>query len=105
MWDKHRQIRQHSRKRAMRAARVRADERARGPAQADAPRQETRPRESAAGRVPHAEPAEVEIDTSPEPDTTESAAHDPADSLAWTGLILLTLLLLGFIGAVVFMMN
>jgi len=105
MWDKHRQIRQHSRKRAMRAARVRAGERGGGPAQAVAPKEETKPKETTAEPVPHAESEHVEIDAPPEPDATESPAHDPANSLAWTGLILLTLLLLGFMGAVMLMMG
>ncbi len=105
MWDKHRQIRQHSRKRAMRAARVRASERGGGTVQADAPEQETEPEEFAVEQAPCAEPAQFEIDAPPEPDTMERMAHDPANSLAWTGLILLTLLLLGFMGAVMFMMG
>lgn len=94
MWDKHRQIRQHSRKRAMRAARVRAGERGGAPGPGAtrplAPEDTTEP-----------EPLSAEN----EPDSSGKPVHDPASRLAWTGLILLTLLLGGFVGAAMFMLG
>ncbi len=104
MWDKPRQSRQYSRKRAMRAARARAGERIGGPGQAAARARETRPEETQVptdpGRAPEDPEALSEPAAPPEP-----AAPDPTGSLAWTGLTLLALLLGGFILAIMFMMG
>lgn len=110
MWDKHRQIRQHSRKRAVRAARARVEGRGHA-VHAEAPQR--RPK-------PEPEPAEHQLSNAPAPadalpesqeapghdhEKTGASEHDPAGSLAWTGLILLTLVLGGFMGALMFMLG
>jgi hypothetical protein len=102
MWDKHRQVRKNSRKRALRAAQARAAKRVgSGPSDGHAqPDPE-----------PADQPIQVEIAASDEPDQPEEASetdakpYDPAQSLAWTGLILLTLILGGFMAAVLFMLG
>lgn len=96
MWDKHRQVRKDSRKRAMRAAKARAAQRG-GGAQPTEPEPEPEPVEEPSGPG----------DPAPEPEETSDPAppRDPAGSLAWTGLVLLTLILGGFIGAVFFMLG
>ncbi len=104
MWDKHRQARKDSRKRAIRAAQARAARRSEdAPAAATAgPEPEPKGADEAAepeDAAPYEAIAE-EPQCAPEP-----AQHDPAGSLAWTGLVLLTLVLGGFMAAIIFMLG
>lgn len=100
MWDKQWQARKESRKRAARAAQARTARR--GVARTNDSAAEPDPVE-----VPP-EPAEPELEIGPEmqPDSEpEPTRHDPAGSLAWTGLVLLTLILGGFMAAMLFMLG
>jgi len=99
MWDKQRRIRDDSRKRAMRAARARAGHRSGAP-EAPGPASETE-------SEPHA-PANPPEPEAPEPETAQATPeepHDRASSLAWIGLILLTLILGAFLLALLFMLG
>jgi len=102
MWDKHRQVRKDSRKRAMRAAQARAARRV-GSGSSD--------EHSQHDPEPVEQPLELEIAARGdagrlhEASETNSKPYDAAQSLAWTGLILLTLILGGFMAAVLFMLG
>jgi len=108
MWDKHRQIRDHSRKRAVRAARARAAQRGHA-TRGETHRPEPEPEHAAHQPSVAPKPADALPASQEAPghdhENTEASAHDPAGSLAWTGLILLTLLLGGFMGALMFMLG
>jgi len=102
MWDKHQRFRKDSRKRAVRAAQARAARRSGGGSGEAAPPPDPEPAPNAP------EPDVSPPDAAPEPETapaSEPAPRDAAGSLAWTGLVLLTLILGGFIGAVFFMLG
>ncbi len=96
MWDKHRQVRKDSRRRALRAAQARTARRGAG-AQPIEPEPEPEPVDETSG--PGDPASESEETSGPAP------PRDPAGGLAWTGLILLTLILGGFIAALLFMLG
>lgn len=112
MWDRHRRIRHDSRKRALKAAHARTARRGGDTkdAASDAPaHSEAEQAREAVAPGPSAEdtPAACDADApksapAPEPAPTP---HDPAGSLAWTGLIFLSLVLGGFMVAVLFMLG
>ena len=118
MWDRHRRIRHDSRKRALKAAHARIARRGgdtKG-AESDAPAQSEAEQESApAAPSPSARdrPAASDVDaqepaSETEPESTPQdpvRPHDPAGTLAWTGLIFLSLILGGFMAAVLFMLG
>jgi len=103
MWDKHRQARKDSRKRAMRAAQDRAARRLGAETEDAAPEPASEP---SGQPTEHYETA-PEPDDAPEDDAPvlEPAPIDAAGSLAWTGLVLLTLVLGGFMAALLFMLG
>lgn len=102
MWDRRRRLRKDSRKRAMRAAQARAARR-RGDALAqDAPEPEPQPAE----KPPDPEHPAAQTSAAPADNSgPEPAPHDQAGSLAWTGLVLLTLILGSFMAAILFMLG
>jgi len=112
MWDRHRRIRHDSRKRALKAAHARAARR--GGDTKDAASEVSAQPEAAQEReavsqssLAEDKPGASDADTPESPPATEpeSPPHDPAGSLAWTGLIFLSLVLGGFMVAVLFMLG
>lgn len=104
MWDKQRRIREDSRKRALSAARDRARRRGAEPARREAEKLTPAAETSADGGPPEASEAVPEADSEREM-PEEPAPHDPADSLAWTGLIFLSVILGGFVLTLLFMLG
>ncbi|MFP4537188.1 MAG: hypothetical protein ACLFPA_02705 [Dichotomicrobium sp.] len=103
MWDRQRRIREDSRKRALRAARDRAGRRGAEPARREAEKLAPAAESSADDGPPRASEAVPEAES--EREVPESAPHDPAGSLAWTGLILLSVILGGFTLTLLFMLG
>lgn len=103
MWDKQRRIREDSRKRALRAARDRARRRGAEPA-----RQRTEdiaPVAEISGDSDPSEASNAVPGEKSEGEAPETAPHDPAGSLAWTGLIFLSVVLGGFTLTLLFMLG
>jgi len=112
MWDRHRRIRHDSRKRALKAAHARTARR--GGDTKDAASEVLAQPEAAQEReavsqssLAEDKPGASDADTPESPPATEpeSPPHDSAGSLAWTGLIFLSLVLGGFMVAVLFMLG
>jgi len=101
MLGKHRRIRHGSRKRAIRAAQARAARRHSAESVSNGPSSVTEQDHTETDSPPAPE-WELETDT---PVSAEPAPHDSAASLAWTGLVLLTVVLGGFMAAVIFMLG
>lgn len=102
MWDKHRRIRQDSRKRAMRSAQVRAARRG----ATNTPEDHSPPRETEAPDTPETEPVASGANEAETEDVSDSGTpHDRAGSLAWTGLVVLTLVMGGLMLALLFMLG
>lgn len=102
MWDKHRRIRHESRKRAMRSAQDRAARRGATNVATD----QSAPRQTEPFDTSETEPLALganEVET--EAVSDDGTPHDRAGSLAWMGLVVLTLVLGGLMLALMFMLG
>lgn len=105
MWDKHQRVRQHSRRRAVQAAKARAARRAGAGDPAPRPVEAEPPAPADLESVDEPEEAVPETSEGTAPAPEEKPPRDLAGAVAWTALVLLSVLLGGFLLMLLFMLG